>query len=129
VLPVGKPFAFVARARFNEDVDDPLFGVIFHDSRGTLVMSASSIWNHAHIGVRRAGDEVTYRIAYDNVLAPGRFLVSPAVACHGHWLDRRDRMLSVMVTGTRETEGLVDPPYAISIETAAPSGDAVEASR
>lgn len=127
VLPTGRPFRFAARARFNEDVDDPLFGVIFHDPRGIYVMSASSIWKHPQLGVRRAGDEVTYRISYENVLAPGRFLVSPAVACHGHWLDRRDRMLSVMVTGTRETEGVVDPPYEIDIQTDPVARDAVEA--
>jgi ABC-2 type transport system ATP-binding protein len=127
VLPTGRPFRFAARARFNEDVDDPLFGVIFHDPRGIYVMSASSLWTHPQLGVRRAGDEVTFRISYDNVLAPGRFLISPAVACHGHWLDRRDRMLSVMVTGTRETEGVADPPYEVDIQTDPVARAAVEA--
>jgi len=127
VLPTGRPFRFAARARFNEDVNDPLFGVMFHDPRGTQVMSASSLWTHPQLGVRRAGDEVTYRVTYDNVLAPGRLFVSPAVACHGHWLDRRDRMFSVMVTGTRETEGVVDPPYEIDIQTDPVARDPVEA--
>ena len=127
ILPTGRPFRFAARAHFNEDVEDPLFGVIFHDPRGIYVMSASSLWTHPQLGTRRAGDEVVYRIAYDNVLAPGRFLVSPAVACHGHWLDRRDRMLSVMVTGTRETEGVADPPYEFDIQTEPAARSAVEA--
>jgi hypothetical protein len=61
------------------------------------------------------------------VFAPDRYHVTPAVARHGGlWVDRRERMISMVVTGTRATDALLDLPYEVSIERnslhAAPAG-------
>ena len=63
------------------------------------------------------GEEVTFRISFENLLAPDRYYVTPAVARHGgEWIDRRERMVSVVVTGTRSTDALLELPYRVSIE-------------
>ena len=117
MLATGHRCTFAMRVRFNEQVTDPGFSFSLFDGRRIAVLNPSSIWEHPHSGTFGPGDEVTLRIAFDNVLAPGRYTVAPAVA-QGAVIDRRSRMVSVVMTGTRSTEGVVDPPYDVVIERA-----------
>jgi hypothetical protein len=127
VLASGHRAVFAMRVRFNEAVTDPIFGFTLYDNRKISVMSASSAWKEPHTGSFAAGEEATFWVTFNNVLGQGRYLVSPVVT-HGRVMDRRDRMLSVVVTATRNTEALVDLPLHISIvrsPEAAPLEDAV----
>jgi hypothetical protein len=58
------------------------------------------------------------------LFAPGRIHVTPWLVHEGgaDVMDRRPRMLSAVVTGTRRTGGLVDLPHDIDI-SAAPAVD------
>jgi hypothetical protein len=41
------------------------------------------------------------------------------VARHGGaWIDRRERMISIVVTGTHNTDALLDLPYEVEIKRA-----------
>jgi hypothetical protein len=65
------------------------------------------------------GDEIVFRIGFDNVFAPDRYWATPAVARGGggvQWVDRRERFTSVVVTGTRDTDAVVDIPFDISVD-------------
>ena len=60
-----------------------------------------------------------FRIAWDNMLAPDRYHATPAVARQGTgiaWIDRRERLATVMVTGTRTTDAIVDLPSDLTLE-------------
>ncbi len=116
-LPNGRRCSFVARVRFNESVEDPLFGInVYNDHRGHL-LSASNLWSEPRSGTFEAGEEVAFRIGFENVLAPGRYHVTPAVARHGGaWIDRRERMISIVVTGTRNSDALLELPYELAID-------------
>ena len=60
-----------------------------------------------------------YFSQFTNLLAPDRYWVTPAVAkSEGGltWHDRRPRFVSVMVTATSRTEGLMDLPFEIAVE-------------
>jgi hypothetical protein len=119
VLPTGERAAFVARVRFEETVKDPLFGVTLENSRRDILMAASNLWSDPEPGTFAAGEELVYRISFDNFLAADRYSATPAVARGGRtglaWIDRRDHFVSVVVTGVRQTDALVDLPYEIAL--------------
>jgi ABC-type glutathione transport system ATPase component len=119
VLPTAPRCSFAARVRFNEEIVDPLFGFNLENSQKTVVLSASTLDLGQRTGRFAPGDEIVFRIAFDNVFAPDRYWATPAVARGGggvQWVDRRERFTSVVVTGTRDTDAVVDIPFDISVD-------------
>ncbi|HYZ28355.1 MAG TPA: ABC transporter ATP-binding protein [Thermoleophilaceae bacterium] len=118
-LHSGRRCSFAARVRFNEPIDDPLFGFVLQNSQKTTVMQASTLDQGRATGSFAAGDEIEFRISFDNVFAPDRYFATPAIARGGGmiaWIDRRERHASVVVTGTRDTDAVVDIPFQVEIE-------------
>ena len=117
VLPTQRPCTFVARARFLEEIENPLFGIDIQNSHRDHVMSASNVTTNPRWGSFAAGEEVLLRIRFDNVLAADRYHVTPSIARQGGaWIDRRERMLSIVVTGPHHSDALLDLPFELSIE-------------
>ncbi len=117
MLQTGRPCTFAARVRFHEEVENPLFGINLQNAHRDHLLSASNLWSEPRCGTFGAGEEVTFRVSFENVLAPDRYHVTPAVARHGGaWIDRRERMVSIVVTGTRSTDALLELPYEVVIE-------------
>ena len=119
VLPSGRPCAFVMRVRFREPVDDPIFGVVFQNSHRDTVFTTNTLATDPEPGTFQAGEAVTVRLAFDLVFASDRYHATPAVARAGTgiaWLDRRERFASVMVTGGRDTDGILDIEHTIAVE-------------
>jgi len=118
-LHTGRRCAFAARVHFNEPIDDPLFGFVLQNSQKTTVLQASTLDQGRMTGSYGPGDEIEFRISFDNVFAPDRYFATPAVARGGGmiaWIDRRERFASVVVTGTRDTDAVVDIPFQIAID-------------
>jgi ABC-type polysaccharide/polyol phosphate transport system ATPase subunit len=118
VLRVGERCAFCARVRFNDRLEDPLFGINVYNSLGDMVWAANNKYEAA-AGVFDAGEEIVFRIAFDNVLAPDRYAVTPAIARDANgltWHDRRHRLISAMVTGTRPRDGLIALPFDFGVD-------------
>jgi ABC-2 type transport system ATP-binding protein len=119
-LPSGDPCAFAARVRFNATVENPLFGVNLQNGRRDTLLAASNLWTDPEPGTFSAGDDVVFRVRYDNVLAADRYYATPAVARSGGgglaWIDRREWFATVVVTGVRRTDALLDLPYEIALD-------------
>ncbi|HEX5781383.1 MAG TPA: ABC transporter ATP-binding protein, partial [Solirubrobacteraceae bacterium] len=118
-LPWGRPCALVMRVRFVEPVEDPIFGVVLQNSRRDTVFSANTLASDPEPGRFDAGEEVTVRLAFDMVFTSDRYHATPAVARAGTgiaWIDRRERFASVMITGGRDTDGIVDVAHTIGVE-------------
>ena len=116
-LPTGRPCSFAAQVRFHERIENPLFGINIQNSRRDHVLSASNLWSKPHSGNFEPGEGATLRIHFENVLAPDRYHVTPAVARQGGaWVDRRERMISVVVTGAQHTDAMLALPYELVIE-------------
>jgi ABC-type glutathione transport system ATPase component len=114
----GGRTTFVARVKFVQDVEDPLFGVVLQNDRKETVLAASNLWSNPKSGRFAAGTETEYRITFDNLLTPTRYLATPAVARQGGgiaWIDRRERMLTLLVSGLARTDAVVDLPYDVAI--------------
>ncbi len=128
-LQTGRPCAFAARVRFRDDVDDPLFGVVLQNSRRINVLGATNQWTDEHTGLHRAGDQLTFRISFENLLAPERYHATPALAHRGTgaaWIDRRERFASVVVTGTIATDAAVFLPFRFTVDRETPIAAARE---
>ena len=118
VLPHGKQAVFASRVHFNEDITDPLIGVNLVNSHGDHCLSASNR-NGPRLGACRAGQELVYRIAFDCIFTPDRYFATPAItAGPGAWIDRRERLVDVMVTGIERNDSIVTIPYEITIDGA-----------
>jgi ABC-2 type transport system ATP-binding protein len=125
-LANGRRAAYVARVRFNETVSDPLFAVSLTNSQGQQVLSASTVWTDPRPGDFHAGEEATFRVDFDNILAQDRYHVTMSVEAHGgHWIDFRERMFSILVTSERETGALVDVPQTVRVTRGAEAAEAV----
>jgi ABC-type glutathione transport system ATPase component len=119
VLQSGRPCAFCSHVHFNEALEEPLFGFNLENSRHTNAMSASTLDLRKQTGGFSAGDDVVFRVRFDNLFAPDRYFATPAVASRSGgiaWIDRRERFASVVVTGTRDTDALVDIPFDITLD-------------
>jgi ABC-2 type transport system ATP-binding protein len=126
VVHSGRPCAFVAHVRFNAAVEDPIFGFVLQNSRRDTVFTTNTLGNEPETGRFEAGEEVTFRVEFDCLLAADRYSATPAVARAGAgiaWIDRRERLASVMVMGARDTDGILDLPHTVGLERA-PARDA-----
>ena len=122
VLKTGERCAYAARVRFVEEVVDPLFGVNVHNVDGDRLLTANNVLEEP-AGTFSPGDVVEFRIAFQNVWAPGRYLASPAVAHGGgglKWIDRCVNLHDVTVISTTPTDSLIAPPY--EFELSRPAG-------
>jgi ABC-type multidrug transport system ATPase subunit len=127
LLATGRRCAIAVRVRFERDVQDPLFSVNLHNSHRDHLLSASSLWSDPHSGLFAAGEEIVFRVGFENVLAPDRYHATPAVDTQGGaWIDRRERMDSIVVTGTHGAEALLELPFDVTVERRAHSGTPAE---
>jgi ABC-type polysaccharide/polyol phosphate transport system ATPase subunit len=118
-LPSGARCSFAARTRFREDVEDPILGFTLENAEDQTVLSATTLTLNPRLGPFRAGEEVTVRIAFENVFRPDRYYATPAIAQAGTglaWIDRRERFAEVVVTGTTRSGAIVDLPYEVALE-------------
>jgi ABC-type polysaccharide/polyol phosphate transport system ATPase subunit len=121
-LPSGRRCTFVARARFSEDVEDPILGFALQNAEQQTVLATSTLALGPRLGSFRTGEEVTLRIAFDNVFRPDRYYATPAIAHAGTgfaWIDRRERLAEVVVTGASKTDAIVDLPCEVTLDRGA----------
>jgi hypothetical protein len=119
VLPHGHPCAIATRVRFHETVTDPRFGAVLLNGLDVPVFGATNGWNEPHSGTFTAGEEIVFRVRFDNVLAPGRYHATPAIAHAGTgaaWIDRRVRFASVVVSGILQVDTAVLLPFDLDID-------------
>jgi ABC-type polysaccharide/polyol phosphate transport system ATPase subunit len=118
MLRQGESCGFHARVRFHTDVQHPAIAVLLENDRHHPVFATSTEWIEERTGSFAAGDEVVFTVEFRNWLAPGRLYASPWVVYRGggNLMDRRPRMASVVVTGTKSSGAIVDLPHDIALE-------------
>jgi ABC-type polysaccharide/polyol phosphate transport system ATPase subunit len=117
VLPTGRRCTHAQKVVFAEEVLDPVFTVVIENLDGAVVVTADEGLRHA-TGAYAAGEEVTIRTTFENVLAPDSYVATPAVADGGglRWIDRPEKLQHLTVTGTRATAGIVELPFTVAVE-------------
>ena len=117
VLPTGRPCSYVMRTSFAEGVVNPVFSLTL-EYPGQIIVATPHEGIREPLGAFAAGEEVTVRFGFDNVLTPERYHVTPAIAdgFGQHWIDRPIRMQSLTVTGARMTSGILELPYTVDLQ-------------
>jgi ABC-type polysaccharide/polyol phosphate transport system ATPase subunit len=109
VLPQGRPCSVAMRVRFNEPVDDAVLAFLIENDRHDPLFAISSEDGGTEPGSHAAGDEATFMVSFDNVIAPGRVFATPwVIRKQGGLCDRRERLATAIVTAVHRTGGLVD---------------------
>jgi ABC-type polysaccharide/polyol phosphate transport system ATPase subunit len=124
MLHQGEHYTVSARVRFHEPADHPSFSLAWVNEQNQNHFVASTVHDHELTGRFDAGAEAVFSITFENLLAPGRYFLSAVLARRGSGhdlLDRWERIVSVVVAGTRAGGGLVALPYDVSIERGAPA--------
>ena len=127
MLELGRPCAFAARVRFAAAADHPVFAVSVENAAHDTVFGASTEWQEGGTGHFDAGEEAVFRVRFDNVLAPGRYEATPAVAQRGSGsklMDRRQRLASIVVSGTHSSGALLELPFDAAVERAGQPAEA-----
>ncbi len=122
-LEQGRSYVCKARVEFNEDLEDPSFGLAIESARGPTVFTTSSGWAGQHPGSFRAGEHVVFAVAFDNPLAAGRYYVNAQLEIlegpQAGVVDRRDRATAFVVTGTDAEGSLVSIPHDFTFQRVA----------
>jgi ABC-type polysaccharide/polyol phosphate transport system ATPase subunit len=127
VAPQGTDIVVKAVVEFAAPLADPAVGITIEDEDRRPVFATSSIWVEERTGSYQAGDRATLTVKFPNVLAPGRYHITPQIARRGSGLDMVDRyprMISFLVIGTRESGGIVELDHDLAFER---TGSATEA--
>ena len=91
------------------------FRVVDHGHRE--VFGVSSAWTGDPIGQVAQGERLRFSVRFDNLLAPGRYFLSPWVAYDGagsKLMDLREDFVTALVTGTRGL-GVIDLPHELTV--------------
>jgi hypothetical protein len=127
-LPQGRGCTLSMRIVFEREVVNPAFAVVLENEAHLPLFATSTDSVDYSTGRYEPGDEVVFSVKFENAFAPGRLWASPWVTTgqpRNDLLDRRPQLTSVVVTGTRETGGLVDLPHDVAVEM--PSGEKLSA--
>jgi ABC-type polysaccharide/polyol phosphate transport system ATPase subunit len=117
VLHQGQRCALSAEVRFDQAAVDPVFAVTFVNADRQNVFVANSRASGVEMGRFEAGERVSFRIGFENALAPGRYWVSGVLAhARGSQMDRWEQIFSFVVGGSHAAGGLVDLPHSFELE-------------
>jgi ABC-type polysaccharide/polyol phosphate transport system ATPase subunit len=126
--PQGTDIVVKAVAEFHGPLADPAVGITIENEDRRPVFATSSIWVEERTGSYAAGDRATLTVKFPNVLAPGRYWITPSMTRRGSGLDTIDRfprMISFLVTGTRDSGGIVELDHDLAFERTSSATEAL----
>lgn len=110
---------FKTRIRFDAEMRDPNFNVVWVNEKGQTVFAVSTASDRDGTGLFEAGQEVVLVISFVISLAPGRYGVTMNISERGSGheiVERWDNAMTVLVNSPRAAGGLVDLPHSTVIE-------------
>jgi ABC-type polysaccharide/polyol phosphate transport system ATPase subunit len=123
VITQGASCRFCARLRFNKAVADPNAAVLIENDQHQPLFATSTLDAELATGSFGPGDEAIMSVGFEALLSTGRIYASPWVVHERstNVMDRRPRMVSAVVVGTRNTGGVLDLPHDVRFGTGAPA--------
>ncbi len=116
----GSYFTMKLRARYNEDIDDPIFAYTIKDMRGTEITGTNTMYEKITVQPRKAGetDVVTFTQKAD--LQGGEYLISFGLTGYrdGDFVvyHRLYDACSLVVVSTKNTVGFYDMNSEVTVE-------------
>jgi hypothetical protein len=100
--------------RFNEPIDDPIFGFTVRNEVGSTVFATTTDDAHGATGHFDSGRTLIVRLEFDNYLTPSKYALTPSVARRGTGadaLDLREDVASLLIHSGPFTGGVVNLPH------------------
>src|SRR3954469_18853505 len=110
-VPQQEDVTIFAAIEFHDTIEHPAVGLVIENEDHRAVFAVNSSWLQDRSGIYRKGDTATLSVRFRNVLAPGRYYLSPSVASRGGALEMADhapRLGSFVTSGTMISGGMVD---------------------
>ena len=128
VLRHGEPCRLCTRVNFARPAE-PNFAVLIEDEQHRPLFATSSADLERRAGPCVPGDEVVYSVSFDMIFSPGRLFVTPWLVHEGgaEVIDRRPRVYTAVVTGSRRTGAPIDIPHDIAVTTTQQTRDELPA--
>jgi hypothetical protein len=119
----GTEVIVYANLEFHQRMEHPVVSLTVETAEHNPAFVANSMWVREHTGVFDAGDRATVAVRFRNIFAPGRYLLSPAIAERGGvaLADYRPRLSSFISAGTGVPEGIVNLDYQLELQNGARS--------
>ena len=115
----GEPCCACVTVRFNEMLDDPIFGVALRNDAGHTVFATNTVLEHGPTGRFAAGESTVVRMRFENWLTAGRYTITPSVAHNGRGddtIDLRENVASLIVHGDHSPAGMARFPHGFELE-------------
>lgn len=120
-LASNEPCRACMEVRFNESIEDPIFGFTLRNEVGSTVFATTTDQEHGRTGRFAGGQTTVIRLSFENWLTPSRYMLTPSVARHGtgaNALDLREDIASVLIHGGPFTGAVVNLPHSFDISSA-----------
>jgi ABC-type polysaccharide/polyol phosphate transport system ATPase subunit len=126
--PDGRRIAAVAQdaaccacmeVRFQEALEDPIFGVALRNDAGYTVFATSTVHEHGPTGRFAAGETTVVRMRFENWLTAGRYGLTASVARNGRgddMFDLREDVASLIVHGDHSVAGIARLPHGFELD-------------
>jgi ABC-type polysaccharide/polyol phosphate transport system ATPase subunit len=105
--------------RFNDALEDPIFGVTLRNDVGATVFATTTAFDEVSTGRFGAGDEIVVRLRFETWFTPTSYTLTPSIARAGMGadaVDLRGDLASIIVHGGHFTTGVVDVPHSFTVE-------------
>jgi ABC-type polysaccharide/polyol phosphate transport system ATPase subunit len=105
-------------ARFNEPIEDPVFGFTLRNDVGATIFAATTDLVHGPTGSFAAGETVDVRLEFQNWMVRSTYTVTPSIARAGlgaDALDLRADLAQLIVHGGHYTGGVTNLPHAFEV--------------
>jgi ABC-type polysaccharide/polyol phosphate transport system ATPase subunit len=114
----GEELTIRATLEFHERMLHPAAAFAVENEEHRTVLAVDTSWTEERTGLFNAGDGATVTLRFRNILAPGRYFITPSVTARGAGVelaDHRPRMLSFVSGGARTSDGQVIPDHTLEI--------------
>ena len=120
-LAHGDPCCVAVEVRFEQTLQDPIFGVTLRNDAGHTVFATTTALQHGPTGRFGAGEKAVLRVRFENWLTPSRYTATPSLARDGRGddaIDVREDLATLMVHSGHFTGATTHFPHSFEIETA-----------
>ena len=114
----GAPCVACIEVRFDEPVEDPVFGITLRNEAGTTVFATTTALSEIETGRFERGRTAVVRMRFENWLTASRYSLSPSIARYGteETIDVRADMAGLLVHGWHFTGGVTNLPHGFEVD-------------
>lgn len=119
-IPLGEPFSIRIKARFQRDIEEPIFAFTIKNKLGIELTGTNTMFENTRVGACRAGETLVISFTQRVLLRGGEYLLS--LGCTGFGKDELEvyhRLYDIcnfLVVCSKDTVGYFDPESEVAVE-------------